>query len=220
LLVVAVLAVGLYYLLAVLRPELVARDPVTLESLAASNPAGAEDSPPLSGESRPYAIQVGAYRSLSAALSQVAQRQAEFPDQRFYVTAEPSGNLLYYKVLAGLLADTAAAGAVRERLVEARAINPEDAGGDWALIQMRPLGFDLGSFPTREAASAFADSLVALGIPSYSVPLIGEDGGRWQLYGGAFRDSASAGAMQELLANAGIEARLAERVVAPAGDTL
>jgi hypothetical protein len=163
-----------------------------------------------------YAVQVKAFTSLPAAREQVLAEQRRFADAPFYISPERVQGILYYKVLAGLPADSTAATALRQRLVDVGAIDPDDATGSWNLIQYAPLAFHLGEFPTREAAVDRADSLLAQGIPSYPVTVLYSDGTeRWRLYGGAFRERGRADGMRELLNGAGVQAELLERVGQP-----
>jgi hypothetical protein len=60
-------------------------------------------------------------------------------------------------------------------------------------------------------------AIQALSIPVYTAVVPYSDSTqRWQLYGGAYRDSASAAQMGEILENSGIPARLTTRVGLPA----
>jgi hypothetical protein len=119
---------------------------------------------------------------------------------------------VYYKIRAGLAPDTLTAVRLRERLVEAGAIRAEDASGGWGLIQHTPFAFDLGEFPTREAAQARADVLLQQNVSAYPVRVPYSDRSeRWRLYGGAFADSANAETMRGMLAEAGLPTRLVPR---------
>nr|MBA2670597.1 hypothetical protein [Gemmatimonadota bacterium] len=70
---------------------------------------------------------------------------------------------------------------------------------------------------SQDSAAAVGDSLSTREIPTYAVPVPYEDGTRrWQLYGGAYRDSATADAMRRRLTGAGIDPRLVLRVGEPA----
>ena len=114
--------------------------------------------------------------------------------------------------MAGMAADTTAVTALRERLLAEDVIEEEAAGGRYALIDHRPLAHELGEYPTAQAARARADSLTTRAIPAYVAPVPYSDGTeRWKVYGGAYRDTASAAAMTELLKGASIPPRLVER---------
>ncbi len=185
------------------RPVAAADDAVSPEPAPAPIPAPTP---------QPYAVQLGAFTTLAAARAEIAAEQPRYPDVPFYISPERNRDVLYYKVRAGLLADSAAANRLRERLVEGGAIEPEDAAGAWSLIQYAPLAFSFGEYGTREAAALRGDSLEARGVPAYLVRLpAAGDAERWRVYGGAFRDSTVAGGMRELLGPAGIDAPLRPR---------
>lgn len=170
-----------------------------------------------------YSVQVKAFDALQAARDEVARNRRRVSDTPFFVSPERIDGILYHRVMGGMLPDTAAAAALRDRLVEAGVIDAEDAsGGAWSLIRDAPLAFGLGGFATRAQAEARADSLFDRGVPAYAVAVPLADGTeRWQLYGGAFLDSTSAEGMGEILAAARLPARLERRVgrppVMPAG---
>ena len=160
---------------------------------------------------------VKSYASLNAAQQQVQAEQRRFADAPFYISPEEDSGVLYFKVYAGLLRDTATAERLRERLLQSGAVDSDDTLGALSLIHRAHLAFDLGEFPTREAAAAASDSLAAREVPAYAVPMPYDDGSRrWQLYGGAFRDSVAADAMRRRLTSAGVVPRLVLRMGEPA----
>jgi hypothetical protein len=172
------------------------------------------------GETVPFAVLVKSFASLSAAQQQVEVEQRRFSDTPFYISPEDDSGILYYKVYAGLLRDTASAGRLRERLLQAGSVDVDDTLGALSLIHRAHLSFDLGEFDSRDSAAAVRDSLSSREIPTYAVPMPYEDGiRRWQLYGGAYRDSATADAMRRRLTGAGIDPRLVLRVGEPAPGT-
>ena len=151
----------------------------------------------------------------------VAQRKADevaraAPDARFYVTYESTQGQPYYKVLSGVLSDSAEAAELRGRLLDRGLIDPEDVGTEAALIMVRPWTLDLGEFPTQEGAETRVDSLATRAIPAYAVPVPFSDGTeRWKVYGGAFEDSAAARPMMMLLQQAQVPSRLIRRTGRP-----
>lgn len=201
------------YLLARYRPDLVpwARAAAT---------AGQEEAAPLpassasrTGYPAPYSVQVKAFTSLPAAMAQVSEERGRFDRQPFFVSPEEIQGIMYYKVLAGLVADTVEATRLREALVQSGSVEDEEAVGSWSLIQFTPLAFDLGEYASEAAAAVRADSLAARDVPSYVSPMPYSDGSRrWQLYAGAYRDSLSADAMRQRLVAAGVAPRLVARI--------
>ncbi|HEV2130037.1 MAG TPA: SPOR domain-containing protein, partial [Longimicrobiaceae bacterium] len=193
-----------------------------VELASAGTGISAPPSPPATraGTELAYAVQLMAFRSHGAAREQVAAEERRLGDQPVYISPELIQGILYYRVLAGMPADSAAALRLRQRLLDAGAIDAEDAAGALDLIQYAPLTFQLGEFSTRRAALARADSLVQLGIPSYPAAVPYSDGSeRWRLYGGAFRDSLHAEGMRELLSQAGLEPPLVARRGKPTINT-
>ncbi|MET0397906.1 MAG: hypothetical protein ABW277_13830 [Longimicrobiaceae bacterium] len=178
---------------------------------AAAAPAPA---PAAAGVALPYSVQAKAFASLRAARQMLEGDSARLSGVPLYVSPELVGNVLYYKVMAGTLPDTAQASRLQQQLVYARLVEASDAQeGTGSLVQFTPLAFDLGEFPDRAAARAHADSLLRRQVPAYAVPLPGPGGGeRWRVYGGAFRDSVSAEGMRRILSDRRIDARLVERV--------
>jgi hypothetical protein len=177
---------------------------------AAPRPRGFAPAP--AGTKLPYSVQVKAFASLPAAAQLAATEGQRFSDVPFFVSLELIDSVPYYKVLAGLYPDTAGAARLRERLVQAEVVDADDAQGAWSLIQPTPLAFQLGEFPTRGAAQARADSLLAREVPAYPVAVPYTNGSeRWRLYVGAFRDSVAAEGMRRLLADKQVEAKLEER---------
>ncbi|CAN5811816.1 hypothetical protein BH23GEM6_BH23GEM6_17650 [soil metagenome] len=220
LLLLALLLGAAGYGMAVYRPDLVPwlvpPGAVSGDGSAAGSTAAATTVRRV-GETVPFAVLVKSYASLSAAQQQVQVEQRRFSDTPFYISPEDDSGVLYYKVYAGLLRDTASAERLRERLLQGGAVDTDDTLGALSLIHRAHLSFDLGEFSSREAALQAGDSLLAQDIPAYSVAMPYEDGSRrWQLYGGAFRDSVTADAMRRRLITAGIDTRLVLRVGEPA----
>lgn len=227
LLVGAGLLVGIAAAAAIMRPELFrgligAPAPAGADGLAAG---AAEPMPPPPvprslADTLPYVVQVRAFRTLDAARAELPELQQRFPSEPFYIVPELTQGVLYFKVMAGILPDTASAFALRGRLVEAGFISPADARSDgpstWSLIQLRPFTFAVNEFESRSDASAAAESLAGLGIPTYPASIPYSDGSeRWRLYGGAYADTIHAEEMRQLLVDADLPAHLVVRVSRP-----
>ena len=215
------LAIGLLaaagFAMSRLRPDLLpwvnAAEPPSVLAPIGAEPATPEpNAATAAGEPLPYSVQVKAFTSLAAALEQVTAERRRFTEAPLFISPEEIQGILYYRILAGLAQDTVGAVRVRERLVAAGSVDPEDAAGTWSLIQYTPLAFELGEFDSPESASAAADSLRTHEIPAYPVALPYSDGSRrWKLYGGAFRDSTAAEKMRQMLEAAGFQPRLVSR---------
>lgn len=164
------------------------------------------------GTALPFAVFVKAYPQYEPARQLASSVAARFPDARFYVTPEMTGDKLYYKVFSGALADSADAVALRERLLSSGVVSADDVGTADDLILVRPYAVELGELPTQEAAQARADSLNGRAIPAYAVAVPFADGSeRFKVYGGAFADSAAAAPMLKMVQQAGLPARLVAR---------
>jgi hypothetical protein len=214
-LLLAVIVVGtIAYLVATRRPDLLPDDrSETSEQEAAALSAAA---PNRLGEMLPYSVQVRAFTSLEAANAELANESERLNSATFFISPEEIQGVRYYRILAGLSPDTLDATRLRDRLIEIGVIEQEEAPVSWSLLQFTPLAFDLGEFSNRVEADLRADSLLAQQIPTYPVLVPYSDGSnRWQLYAGAYRDSASAETMRTLLESAGLAARLTPRTGVP-----
>lgn len=160
----------------------------------------------------PYSVQVRNFQSWDDAAKFSGDVARRFSEAQFFIVPEANQGITYWKVMAGMAGDTAAVTALRERLLAEDVIDEEAAGGRYALIDHRPLAYELGEYPTAAQARARADSLTSRAIPAYVAPVPYTDGTeRWKVYGGAYRDSASAAPMEKLLTGASIQPRLVER---------
>ena len=160
----------------------------------------------------PYSVQVRNFQSWDDAAKFSGDVARRFSEAQFFIVPEANQGITYWKVMAGMAGDTAAVTALRERLLAEDVIDEEAAGGRYALIDHRPLAYELGEYPTAAQARARADSLTGRAIPAYVAAVPYTDGTeRWKVYGGAYRDSASAAPMQKILTGASIQPRLVER---------
>jgi hypothetical protein len=185
-------------------PRVPARRP---QAVAAASPAGTP---------RPYAVVVKAFQgdqAYDAARRLADQVRSSVPGTEAYVVPEDIGGVVYYRVFAGALADTAQAAALRDELVRKKLADPESVGGSADLIQLRPLAFELGGFDSKEAAERRAQALRVGGIDAYPAAVPQTDGSeRWALYAGAFSDSAQAAPLKKTLESSRLPAQLVRRV--------
>jgi hypothetical protein len=168
------------------------------------------------GTPRPYAVYVKAFSGaggFETARALAGRVRDEIPGTPAYVFVEEEGGLPYYKVYAGMLDDTVQAAALRTELIQKKLADTEGGGGPAQLIQLRPYAFDLGEYPTRQAADQRAAELQRAAIDAYAVPVPQSDGSeRFRLYSGAFADSTRALAMQKTLQASSLQPRLVRRV--------
>lgn len=157
----------------------------------------------------PYSVAVEAHPDFDRALERVRSLQAAEPQIPFFLAPILYDSIIYYRVLAGLLPDTSTASVLNRRLFEAGHKTDADA---WTV---RPTiwAFHLDDFDSREAAEARSEALMELGIPTYVVEVPYTVGpARYRLYAGAYEGPAQGGVMTRLLEEAGVPARLVQRM--------
>jgi cell division septation protein DedD len=159
-----------------------------------------------------FSVAVEAHQDQAAAEDRLARLRRAAPDLSFYMAPVDVGGSVWYRVLAGPVTDRETGIALMRELVDA---NLKTALDDWA-VRPTTYAFLLGELETMGAAQARVTELAERGIPAYVVPIRYEPGGtRYRVYGGAFENEAAAAVMQEMLDDAGIDARLIERVGEP-----
>ena len=156
----------------------------------------------------PVAIALEAHTDLPTALERVRALDVLEPDLAFLISPTLVDGVLYYRVMAGPVADSAVADSILDRLV-ASGTRGARMGSE---IQNLPLAFLIGEFDTLAAASARRDELEQLDLPGYVVRLAYPDGERYRLYAGAYAGPADADVMRELLRSAGVPDSLVTRV--------
>ena len=156
-----------------------------------------------------YSVAVEAHQQLPIALERVNALRSDEPDMDFYIAPIVLDNVLYYRVLAGPLADSAAAGAVMRRLLE----KGHKTGATQWDVRAAPLAFLLGEFESRSAAEQKVTETIDVSIPAYIVPLPMPDGAvRYRVYAGSFAGIAEADVMRQLLKNLGLPDTLVVRL--------
>lgn len=160
----------------------------------------------------PISVAVEAHQDLTSARQRIdALRRAE-PNVDFYLAPVAVSGGLYYRLLAGPLADREAGTALLQRLVDA---GHKTAFDTWA-VRPTEYAFLLGEFDTRPEAARRVEELAGMEIPSYIVTVRYDPGRpRYRVYGGAFETAVEAEVMQELLENADLEATLVPRTGEP-----
>lgn len=159
-----------------------------------------------------FSVAVEAHQDLAAARDRLARLRRADPEVSFYMAPVDIGGSVWYRVLAGPVTDRETGLRLMRRLVDA---NLKTAFDDWAVRPTR-YAFLVGELATMEAAQARVTALAERDIPSYVVPIRYEPGEpRYRVYGGAFENQAAAAVMQEMLNDAGVDARLIERVGEP-----
>lgn len=168
------------------------------------------------GEPLPYSVQVANYQTFEEAAEFAAANARRVPEAQLFVVVEEDRGMTWWRVMAGVSGDTTEVLALRDRLISEDILDEEHAGGRYALIQTRPLAYQLGEYESAAAARTLADSLGRRDVPAYVQPVPYTDGSeRWRVYAGAYRDTASAAPMGRLLRGATIEPTLVERTGRP-----
>jgi hypothetical protein len=207
-LVLALVVAGgltLLQLSGVLRPDQAVAPQVPAPPAAAA--PGDPGSP--GGEALPYSVAIEAHQELATALRSVANLSEAEPAMGFYLAPILVDSVLYYRVMAGPVRDSASAAAVLQKLVDDKRMT---SATDWQ-IRNTPLAFLLGVYDTRAAAEQRVGELAAQRIPAYVLEVPYSNGGaRYHLYCGAYSGPGEADVMRQLLGNAGLETNLVERV--------
>lgn len=159
-----------------------------------------------------YSVAVEAHQDLQTAQSRLARLRADMPAVGFYLAPVAVNESLFYRILAGPVQSRDAGEALMEALVDRGHKTAFDA---WA-VRPTTLAFRLGEFDTAVEALNRVEALRQQGIPAYVVPIRYDPGDpRHRVYGGAFENPGAASVMEGMLAEAGIEAPLVERVGVP-----
>jgi hypothetical protein len=156
-----------------------------------------------------YSVAIEAHADLATAMGRVAELREAEPSLGFFVAPILVDSVLYHRVMAGPVADTAEAAALQAVLLER---GHKTGATDWD-IRLTPLAFLIDRFDSRDAAEARATVLALRGIPSYILSVSYSGGAtRHHLYSGAYAGPAEAEPMRQLLEQAGVEAPLVQRM--------
>jgi hypothetical protein len=141
-------------------------------------------------------------------VDRVALLQRAEPRVTFFMAPIPNQGMVYYRILAGPVADTTAAWSLMQRLVAARQKTDLDP---WS-IRPTVWAFHLGDFESEAAATARADELLDQQIPTYQVEVEYSAGPpRRRLFAGAYEGPGPAEFMADQLKAAGIDAQFVRR---------
>lgn len=162
------------------------------------------------GDAMLYSVAVESHQDLVTATERVAQLKTAEPAMGFYLTPILVDSVVYYRVQAGPVRDSAEAAMLQTQLI-AKGYKPDDSSV-WD-IRSTPFAFQLGTFDTREAAAERAADLAGIGIPAYVLE-VPYSGGvtRYHLYCGAYAGPLEADVMRRLLGAAGLDTTLVQRV--------
>jgi hypothetical protein len=156
----------------------------------------------------PFSVAVEAHQDYATALERVEALKRSDPRSTFYLTPIPNQGVVYYRLLAGPVADTSAAWSLMRRLVESRHKTDLDP---WS-IRPTVWAYHLGDFETESAAAARAEELLELRVPTYQVEVEYTAGPpRYRLYAGAYEGPGPAEIMAQILREAGLDAPFVRR---------
>jgi hypothetical protein len=207
-LIVALTAAGWFLYRTFLSPP--PDGPAADEQTAVGAPAAVRGEPvetPL-----PVSVAVEAHQDLTEALDRVAALRRAEPRIDFYLSPVAVSGGIYYRLLAGPVADAEAGTALLQRLVDA---GHKTAFDSWAV---RPTGyaFLLGEYDSVALAERRVGELGGVQIPAYVVRVRYQPGPhRYRVYGGAFETSAEAEVMKQMLEEADVAAELVPRTGEP-----
>lgn len=153
-----------------------------------------------------YSVAIASYADRGDAEERLT-RLAAGGGSLFFVSPTPVRGVIYHRVLAGALAERAAAEALMRELV---ASGRKDVAAEWD-VRPASLAFDLGVFGERAAAEERVASLHERDVPAYLVSAPVEGGAVWRVYGGAYETERASEPMAGLIAEAGEEPRLIDR---------
>lgn len=137
----------------------------------------------------PLSVHAGSYQNESAA-RRVSQRIEAAGILAFVTPIDIAERGRWYRVHAGVFADSTAAREARAELVSRDVV-------DDALVRSTPLTFELGEFETREQAVDRQRELTARGISTY---IVGNNS--YHVYAGAFSRAEEGAALRSVLAEA------------------
>jgi cell division septation protein DedD len=186
------------------------------EAVAGADPAPQPTPPTQRGQAVevpiPISVAVEAHQDLTSARQRIADLRRAEPNIEFYLAPVAVSGGLYYRLLAGPVADREAGTALLQRLVDA---GHKTAFDTWA-VRPTEFAFLLGEYDTRPEAAERVEELAEAEIPAYVVPVRYDPGQpRYRVYGGAFETAVEAEVMREMLENADVEASLVPRTGEP-----
>lgn len=167
--------------------------------------------PPVAGASQaalPYSVAIGSYQVFDLARERLQQLRHDDAKRAYYITPTVAQGTLFYRVMAGPVADSTTALALRDTLL-ARGIKTGSSGWD---VLSTPFAFLLGVFDQPGDAQSKQQDAEKKGVPSYIVESAGEDGSlNYKLYAGAYTGPGDAEFLRPILKSAGLPDYLVAR---------
>lgn len=156
-------------------------------------------------------VSVAIYENYDMARDRIEELR-HLEDLKFYLSPFDRDGVRYYRLQAGPAADLEQGRELLRRLYEEGQITAMDEHA----IRPTAWAFALGEYDTADEARGRQRALAGMGVPSYVVEVPYSAGpSRWRVYGGAYEYRAEADAMAQILAAAGIDAELVQRMGRP-----
>lgn len=154
----------------------------------------------------PYSVLLASYASFEDARKRAA-RLEDAASTVYFVTPTPVRDRLYFRLMAGALADTAAADSLMRRLVD-RGV--KERAAEWDIRPVR-LAFRLGAYEDRAAAERARAEFLNRGIPAYLMWSAAGGDTAFAVYSGGFESGRAADALADRLKSSGVHAPLTQR---------
>lgn len=180
-------------------PEATAGDQGEADEAGAEEPVG-------TAIELPHSVLVASYASWPRARDRAEELRAE-EGGVWVVAPTPVRDTVYWRLLAGAVADEASARELMEGLAD-RGV--KDRVSDWD-VRPTPLAYRLADAESRQRAVARAGELRDRGVPAYVLPAPADGERAWQVYSGAYETREAAGRLGALLLEAGVEHELVTR---------
>jgi SPOR domain len=171
-------------------------------------PALTPQNPVEPGDALAYSVAVAAHQNLARAFELVDALRAAQPDLSFYVSPLERNGAVHYHVMAGPVADSATALALRDTLL-VRRVKTTSTPTD---IRHTPLALLIGDYSTQPEAERQIAELRRLDIPAYLlVGLAADSAPLYRVFVGGFAGPVEADVARQLLRAAGVRDRLINR---------
>ena len=175
---------------------------------AVTPPEPAAPAAPMAANALPFVVAIEAHREMLVALNRVSDLSEIEPQLLFHVEPLERDGTMFYHVMAGPVADSTAALALRDTLIA----RGHKTGATPTDVRATPLAFLIGDYGTPESAEEQNDILRRLDIPGYVLQGTAADSAPlYRLYVGGFSTAAEAAIIRQMLQSAGIRDSLVTR---------
>jgi hypothetical protein len=163
---------------------------------------------PAAADAVPFAVALEAHRDVATAFERADALTTAHKDLSFYVAPLEREGVLHYHLMAGPVADSTAALALRDTLI-ARRVKTRSAPSD---VRYTPLALLIGDYSARADADRQLTELRRLDLPGYVVVGSAADSAPlYRVFVGGFAGPAEADVVRQLLRAAGVRDNLVSR---------